>query len=147
MTNTNQIHLWGRAWELSVKVVTADIDKPANIVLSSSSWDPESLRVVFEIQETMLPAPFWFADVSLYNMDDNLAYNLLYNAVWLTLKAGYQVGDNLYDVIWEGPILQVLFDRENVVDRVVRFNCIAGPWLLESQFISANQGTFKVRWM
>ena len=145
MSATSQIPLWGRAWELSVTTVTDDPNSLATTVLSSSKWDPEALRVVFEVKQTTFPSPFWFADVAIYNLDSPQMQNLLFNAVWLILKAGYQIGGNFYGTIWKGPILQVIFDRDNVVDQVIRFNCVAGPWLLAEQFINTSQGVFSTQ--
>lgn len=133
--STSSIPLWGRSWSLSVKLASGDVQ-----VLSQSSWDPEALRVVFEVQQSTLPSPWWFADVKVYNLNDPEMQNLLFNAVWLTLEAGFQSGPGKSSIIWDGPILQVMFDRENVVDLVMRFNCLAGPWLLEEQFINVAFG-------
>lgn len=132
------ISLFGKAWELSVKTVTSDGESEE--VLSQSSWDPEALRVTFDVLQTTLPSPYWYADVKVYNVNKTEIQNQLWNATWLTLKAGYQAGSNLYSIIWDGPVLQVLFDRENVTDLVVEFNCVAGNWLLEDNFISTSQG-------
>ena len=132
---TSSIPLWGRAWKLSVTLASGSVE-----VLSQSSWDPEALRVKFDVLETTLPSPFWFADVTVYNLNDPAMQNLLFNAVWLTLEAGYQDGPSKSSIIWDGPVLQVLFDRENVIDLTMRFNCLAGPWLLEQQFVNLSVG-------
>lgn len=133
--------LFGRAWQLSVKTANQDPDSSDQNVLSFSGWDPESLRIRFNVLETTLPSPWWFAEIDVYNCSDVTAQNLLRNAVWVTLKAGYQAGDNRYAIIWDGPVLQVMFDKENVVDQVIKFNCMAGPWLLEEQFFNRSQGS------
>lgn len=133
--STSSIPLWGRAWKLSVKLADNSVQ-----VLSQSSWDPEALRVVFEVLETTLPSPYWFADVTVFNLNKPELQNLLFNAVWLTLEAGYQFGPSVSTIIWDGPVLQVLFDRQNVVDFTMRFNCLAGPWLIEEQFINVAAG-------
>ena len=133
--STSSTPLWGRAWKLTVKLASGEVQ-----ILSQSSWDPEALRVVFEVLESTLPSPYWFADVTVYNLNDPEMQNLLFNAVWLTLEAGYQIGPSKSSIIWDGPVLQVLFDRENVVDLTMRFNCLAGPWLLEEQFVNLAAG-------
>lgn len=138
MSPKSNIDLFGRAWDLSVRTVTADGENQE--VLSQSNWDPEALRVTFDVLQTTLPSPYWFADIKVYNVNEPEIQNLLWNATWLTLKAGYQSGSNLFSTIWDGPILQVLFNRENVTDLVVEFNCVAGNWLLEQNFITLSQG-------
>lgn len=135
MSNTSTTPLWGRAWTLTVKLASGEVQ-----TLSQSSWDPEALRVTFEVLETTLPSPFWFADVKVYNLNDPEMQNLLFNAVWLTLEAGYQSGPSKSSIIWDGPVLQVIFDRERVIDLTMTFNCVAGPWLLEEQFINVAMG-------
>ncbi|HEV2615961.1 MAG TPA: hypothetical protein VGU63_05050 [Candidatus Acidoferrales bacterium] len=138
--NSSNISLWGKAWSLDVKTVTSDPNAANTKIISQSGWDPEALRVTFEVVQSTLPSPFWFADIKVYNLGSEEIQNLLWNATWLTLKAGFQSGTNQYSIIWDGPILQVLFNRENVTDLVIEFNCLAGPWLLEQQFISISQG-------
>ena len=135
MSATSAIPLWGRAWKLSVKLASGDIQ-----VLSQSSWDPEALRIVFDILESTLPSPFWYADVIVYNLNDPEMQNILFNAVWLTLEAGYQSGPSKSSIIWDGPVLQVMFDREDVVNLTMHFNCLAGPWLIEEQFVNVAMG-------
>jgi hypothetical protein len=135
MSSVSAIPLWGRAWKLSVKLTTGDVQ-----VLSRSAWDPEALRVTFEVLETTLPSPFWFADVTVYNLNDAEMQNLIYNAAWLTLEAGYQDGPTKSAIIWDGPVLQVLYDRVGVVDLTMHFNCMAGPWLLEQDFVNRSVG-------
>lgn len=133
--STSNIPLWGRAWKLSVRLADNSVQ-----VLSQSSWDPEALRVVFEVLESTLPSPFWFAYVTVYNLNDPEMQNLLFNAVWLTLEAGYQFGPSKSSIIWDGPVLQVLFNRENVTDLTMGFNCVAGPPLIEEQFVNVASG-------
>jgi hypothetical protein len=133
--SASDIPLWGRAWTLSVKLASGETQ-----VLSQSGWDPEALRVTFDILESTLPSPYWFADVTVYNLNDPAMQNLLFNATWLTLEAGYQFGPSKSSIIWDGPVLQVMFDRKDVVDLTMRFNCLAGPWLLEEQFINVAMG-------
>jgi hypothetical protein len=142
MSSVSTLPLWGRAWKLSVKVVTADPNSPAEQVLSFGQWDPEALRVTFDILETTLPSPFWYADIAVWNCNKAEIQNLLLNAVWVTFEAGYQTGPSKSSIIWDGPVLQVLYDQEDVVNKIIHFNCLAGPWLLEEQFINTSLGPF-----
>lgn len=135
--NRSEIPLWGRAWKLTVKLASGEEQ-----TLTQSSWDPEALRIVFDVQQSTLPSPFWFALVKIYNLNDVSMQNLLFNAVWLTLEAGYQNGPSKSSVIWDGPVLQVLFDREQVTDLSITFNCIAGPTFLEQEFVNLALGPF-----
>jgi hypothetical protein len=68
---------------------------------------PETLRATFEVLESSVNSPWWFAQVTVCNLDDPTTQNLLFDAVWLTLEAGYQTGPNVSTVIWDGPVLPV----------------------------------------
>jgi hypothetical protein len=79
--------------------------------------------MTFEISESAIPSPWWFADISVYNTNDAATQGLLVAAQWVTLKAGYQkTGAQL---IWSGSVMQVLYERENVVDYKITFHCLA----------------------
>jgi hypothetical protein len=116
----SSIPLWGRAWELVVYAANGD-----QYTLSQNSWEPEALRITFEVLESVLPSPYWFADIAVYNLNAPTAQNILLNAQWVTLSAGFQIGPSKSSIIWSGPVLQTTFDKENVVDQVIRFNCVA----------------------
>jgi hypothetical protein len=118
--STSTINLWGRAWQLVVIASNGD-----TYTLSQNTWEPEALRVTFDVLETVLPSPYWYADIAIYNLNDTTAQNILLNAQWVTLSAGYQTGPSKSSIIWSGPVLQTTFDKENVVDQIIRFNCVA----------------------
>lgn len=139
--STSTINLWGRAWKLSVKTVSDS--GPVTNILSQESWDPEALRVTFDVLQTTLPSPFWFADITVYNLNDPTLQNLLFNAVWLTFEAGYQFGPSKSSIIWDGPVLQVLFDRPDVVNQTMRFNCVATTPVLTDAFMNVVIGPFQ----
>lgn len=135
----SSIPLWGQAWELTVQYQTAS--GTASEVLTSNAWEPEALRMTFEVLQSMLPSPWWYADIVVYNLDTPEIQNILLNATWVTLKAGFQTGPTLASIIWDGPILQVLFDRENVVDFRVTLHCVANP-LVMNDIIGFSMGPF-----
>jgi hypothetical protein len=127
--------LWGRAYKVSVLTSTGQ-----NVLLSQSGWEPEALRITFEVQESTMPSPFWYAFVTLYNVNKSTFQQLLWGAEWLTLEAGYQTGAQKSSIIWDGPVLQVLYDRPHVVDFTVGFNCIVGPTMLTDNFVNYAAG-------
>ena len=130
MSSVSTTPLWGQAWELVVTYATATGSEQTTI--ASNSWEPEALRLTFEVVQSTLPSPWWFADINIYNLNSRAIQNTLFNATWATLKAGFQTGDNLYSIIWDGPILQVLYGREDVVDQFVTLHCIANPIVMDS---------------
>lgn len=129
------IPLWGRKWDLAIRLADGSTQ-----TLSKSVNDPQALRVTFDVLQSTLPSPYWFADIVVYNLNDATLQNLLQNAVWVTLQAGYQSGPSVASIIWDGPVMQVIFDRENVVDLTIRFNCIAVPANQATEFINRTFG-------
>ena len=114
---------WGRAYTLIV-YNTPDGSGIPGATLSSSAWEPEALRITFDVHQSAIPSPWWFADISIYNCDDATIANALANAKWVTLSAGYQSIGN-QQVIWSGAVMQVLLTREDVVDLKTTFHCMA----------------------
>lgn len=131
-TSVSSTPIWGRAYELTVKYASGSDGETTTIALSSNSWEPEALRITFEVLQATIPSPWWFADISVYNLTTPEQQNALVNAVWITLKAGYQTGPNLYSIIWDGPVFQTLLDRENVVDARITFHCVANPAVMDN---------------
>ena len=105
-------------------------------MLTDSGWEPEALRIVFEVRESAVPSQYWFATIVCYNVDNTNLLNDLADAEWITLEAGYQTGKNKSTIIWDSPVLQVTFDRPHVVDTTVTFNCVATLPLLEQNFVN-----------
>src|SRR5580693_1286360 len=107
----SNIPLWGQAYKLSVKYVTGTDDQTQVEVLTCDAWEPEALRITFEVQQSTVSNPWWFADISVYNLNTQTIQNALLNAVWVTLEAGFQYGPSKSSIIWDGPVLQTLLDR------------------------------------
>jgi hypothetical protein len=140
VSTVSNIPLFGQAWELTVQYAVADGTTTSEVV-TSDTWEPEALRMTFEVVQSMLPSPWWFADIVIYNLDTPEIQNILLNATWVTLKAGFQTGPTLSSVIWDGPILQVLFDREAVVDFRVTLHCVSNPFVMDD-IVSFSMGPF-----
>jgi hypothetical protein len=95
------------------------------VTISDSSWEPNALRVVFDIYTPALAGIYWYADVIIYNADLDIINQILaapVQGLYVTISAGYQNGN--YDVIWNGPIFQAFVDRENVTDLKLILYCI-----------------------
>jgi len=133
--STSTLSLFGRAYALTVTSRNGQKKK-----LSCEAWEPEALRVTFDVLETTLPAQMWFADITIYNVNEAEMLDCLWNASWIELEAGFQKGPNKSSLIWGGPVLQVMFDRENVVDFKITFNSIGGVQFWQDNFINASNG-------
>lgn len=121
---------FGRAYSLDV-YTSLDGSGSPGYTLTSDAWEPEALRMTFEVHQSAIPSSWWFASISLYNLNDPTIADVLQNAHWVTLKAGYQT-DTPSHVIWSGAVMQVLYGRENVVDNKVTFQCFAADPVLNS---------------
>lgn len=115
--------LFGRAWELSIDTSLDGITADDTITVSSSAWDPEALRITFDVD---LPAfkSLWFARISIYNLNAPTAQKILSQGMAVTLKAGYQLPGA--DIIFKGQIYQPLWERENVTDLKLTLMCYTG---------------------
>lgn len=123
--STSSTPLWGQAWELSIQIANS----PDLIVVSYKTWTPEALRITFDVMQAAISGPIWYADISIYNLENDDAQTILSGAVHATLSAGFmtdfQNGAN--PIIWDGPVFQTLFTREGVVDQKLTLHCIASP--------------------
>jgi hypothetical protein len=122
--STSTIPLFGRAYKLTVQYAGPG-GSGTKEVISQQGWEPEALRITFDILQSTVGSPFWFADISIYNLNDPTIQNYLFNAVWATLEAGYQNGPSVSSIIWDGPVMRASFDRENVVDYRINLQCVA----------------------
>jgi hypothetical protein len=110
----------------------------------------ESLRVTFDVQTSIMPGPGsvpWYAEISIYNLNEGTANFLLtqgsnsganpsansgqqglqmQQGMEVTLSAGYQ-SPGRYGIIWDGYVLQPLWDRENQTDLKLTLHCM--NWL------------------
>jgi hypothetical protein len=153
--------LWGKAWELTITSAAGGITTSANAgaatqdatasttdnvqttVIRYDTWLPEPLRITFDVLQSMNTAPLWYADISVYNMDSQLAQSIAVNATWATLKAGFQStsSPNYMATIWDGPVFQVIYTREAVVDQKLTLHCCAIPGKL-GELVSFSMGQF-----
>jgi hypothetical protein len=139
----NKLYL--RKWQL---VITAPASGGTQQILTlpdPSQPNQESLRVTFDVQTSWWSAP-WYADISIYNLNEQTANFLLSQGtnstssgsptsgtqglqiaqnMQVTLSAGYQNGR--YGVIWSGPVLQPLWEREGQTDFKLTLHCM--NWL------------------
>jgi hypothetical protein len=126
MSTTSQTPFFGQAWELVITYTDSNGDDQ-DLTVSTNSWEPEALRITFEVVQATIPSPWWYADITVYNLSKATINNLVLAATNVKLSAGFQNGPALSSVIWDGPIFQVLLDEENVVDTRVTLHCVANP--------------------
>lgn len=124
------VPLYGRAWELVVNFPASPTSLAESVTVSSSAWEPEALKMAFEVSLTGYSshAAFWYAKIDIYNLSPNLSQQLI-NGQGATVKlsAGYQTGTGRYNVIFQGEVYQILFERmDDVVDAKITLMCYTG---------------------
>lgn len=119
MSAQSTLPLYGRKYLLSITTLGGDI-----ITLSSDSWEPEALKIVFTIEQTAYTA-IWSALISIYNLNQATQDLLFQQGDTVSLSAGYQVGSN-YGNIFSGKIIHPMFEKENVTDYKLTLQCVTG---------------------
>ena len=137
---TSTIPLFGQAWELTITYATQGGSQ--DLVIASTTWQPEALRITFDVLQAMNSSPLWYADIAVYNLNDATKQNILLNATWATLKAGFMIGQNRYSTIWSGSVFQTIFTREDVVDQKVTLHCVASPRFTDDDILAFSMGPF-----
>ena len=135
MTNS----LYGRKY--SIQVV---LDDGSALEISNSEFEPEALRVVFDIKKTGYKA-WWYGDVTIFNLKEETQDAILARAERVIMSAGYQNGN--YGQIFDGNVFQKLYDRENVVDYRVTLHCLDSDQKINNNFVKftvSNQYTRQV---
>lgn len=81
--------------------------------------------MTFDVYMPAIQEAYWYADISIYNLDQTTTEQLLTaqsQGMEVILQAGYQNG--VKGTIWWGPIFQAFFERENVMDYKVTLHCL-----------------------
>jgi hypothetical protein len=126
MSPISQTPFFGQAWELIITYTDTNGDDQ-NITVSTNAWEPEALRITFEVLQATIPSSWWYADIVVYNLKQETIKNFILTATNVKLSAGFQTGPAKSTVIWDARVFQVLIDEENVVDTRVTFHCVANP--------------------
>lgn len=124
----------------------ANSSGPPTTISFNSDGEPYALRLMFSIRTAWF-ARLWEAEIVIYNPNEQTANFLLtqgntsgvapqpsagqqtlplQQGMPVTLSAGYQGDGANYGVIWDGYVLQVLWERENQTDFKITLNCIIG---------------------
>lgn len=122
--------IFGRKYTLQVLNPTVSGDTEI-IKIADSDAEPDALRIVFDVYTPAVHEAYWYADIDIYNLDQNTTQKIIQPSTAdlnqgqsVILRAGYKNGN--YDVIWNGPVFQPLWVRENVTDYKVTLHCILG---------------------
>jgi hypothetical protein len=140
-----QLPIFGRKYKL--QVLTQDSQQTV-LTVSDSAFEPEALRITFDVEMTAWQV-LWTAQIVIYNLNFAVTDALLGQGVpapipggqtpirknmRVILSAGYQNGK--FGTIWDGYVLQALFERENQVDFKVTLTCVLGLYTVNKNFVS-----------
>lgn len=131
---TSHIQQFGRAYELTVSTTTGEV-----ITLTTTAWEPEALAISFEVSQNGYQA-FWFADISVYNLNSPTEQKVLRAGMDVVLKAGYQAGP--YGEIFRGKIFQPLWEREGVTDYKITLHCVVGLDEITNNYVSMSHSRY-----
>jgi hypothetical protein len=131
-----------RRYLLNIQSASVNNGPVTNITINSD--DEPTLRITFDVQTFLGPA-LWTAQISVYNLNEQSAQVLINQGnssppvtnsssqtvpieqgMSVALSAGYYGNGANYGLIWEGYVLQVLWERENQTDFKLTLNCILG---------------------
>lgn len=134
--NQQQIKAWGKRWKLTIKTLPDGQQNQKIIEIGSDSWMPEPLQIEFEVYQTVDNA-YWFAEISIYNLNKPTEQIVLKQGMIVKLEAGYQSGPG-YGTIFEGTIFQPTWERVNGVDSKLTLHCIVGLLENTNNFVAFN---------
>jgi hypothetical protein len=147
LSTGSTIPFYGRAWALTITPSTGP-SAGTPIVVTSDSFEPEALRMTFEIEQYAFSA-YWQAEITIYNANGpitsgpsagiNLYQAVIQEGDLVTVAAGYQA-DYPYPstppIIWSGPVFYTIQDRLDVVDQRLILHCILNRALTTQNFIN-----------
>jgi hypothetical protein len=119
--------LYGRKYSLQV-LKPLGSGTTSVFTVTDSSFEPEALRITFDVRTPLFQNMCWYADIDIYNLSPSTSIALMKDAysvapgMTVVLQAGYQNGN--YGTIWQGPIYQPTWTRENVTDYRLTLHCI-----------------------
>jgi hypothetical protein len=139
---SSQIPFFGQAYTLTIGYVDPqNPDALKYVDIASNTWEPEALQFTFEVVQSTIPDPWWYADITIFNLNAAEIQNAIYGARRVILSAGFQTGPTKSAVIWDGPVFQVSYTQENVVDQVIVLHCAANPQVMNSM-IAFSMGVY-----
>lgn len=125
-----------------ITVATPDnVSDPNNpLGANQNPWAWEPLQIEFEVRQSIGPAGaiggFWFADISIYNLNDPTTNILLTQGMGVQLEAGFQAG--IFGTIFEGTLFQATWERIDGITTKLTLHCIVGIVETTNNFISLN---------
>jgi len=94
--------------------------------------DVSDLRVTFNINKSyQMPN---YADITIYNLAPLTEQQIIQQGTRVIVEAGYEDGE--YGKIFDGDIIQPIWDRRNVVDYTLELRCVDGDVINNNNFVA-----------
>jgi hypothetical protein len=133
--------VFGRAWWITItsqvyEEGTNKIVSGNDISFGQKTWEPEGLHITFNTEQRIgSNVDYWTAIIVIYNMNDPTLQEIIKYGYKVRLDAGYQ-NQELFSTIFEGIIIQPMWEQENGVDWKLTLNCIVGVLEFANNFVS-----------
>lgn len=151
-TNLTQLTQFGRKYQVQVLFPPDEGGNREVITITDSAFEPEALRVTFDVYTVAWQA-FWYADIAIYNLDQQTTNKILGSGapvasqappikqgMEVIVSAGYQNGN--FGVIWDGFVLQPFWERVDVTDFKITLHCVVGLDLISQNSINKTYAAF-----
>jgi hypothetical protein len=125
---------FGIKWELVVNTASDAQGNQQQINIFQADYNTEALEIQFEVRQTQ--RDFWYADIAIFNLNDPTTNTLLTQGMEVKLDAGFMAGP--YGTIFQGLLLQPLWERIQGYNYKLTVHCIIGLVETTNNFVSFN---------
>lgn len=95
--------------------------------------DVSDLKCTFKVEKLGYQA-INFADITIYNLSPKTQSDIINYGARVIIEAGYENAE--YGKIFDGDLIQPIFDRENVIDYKLTLHCLDGDSPLNMNFVT-----------
>jgi hypothetical protein len=99
---------------------------------NSVAFDVSELHCIFNIEKNTNAINY--ADIEIYNLDPQFEQLVIRQGARVVVEAGYENGE--CGVIFDGDVIQPLWDRQDIVNRKLTLRCISGDKINNGNFVS-----------
>ncbi len=126
---------WLRKYRVLAIVGTPQPDGTFNAI------DVSGLRCTFRVCKS--PSFPNYSDVTIWNASQEVFDEIINAGTRVIIEAGYEdtiYGKGAYGIIYDGNVIQTIWDRPNVVDWTLTMHCVDGDLFWNNNFISMSFG-------
>ncbi|CAK9249993.1 unnamed protein product [Sphagnum jensenii] len=126
MSNTGVTPNFGIKWELVINTTPDSQGNQQQLSFSQSDFSSEGLQIEFFVfQSAKTDGGWWRAEIVIYGLNSPTLNLVLTQGLEVVLSAGFQNGGP-YGLIWQGVLMQPMFELENVTSYKLTLLCMIG---------------------